>query len=101
MTVSVLEAFLAYEERKDAAFGADGATVSVDQAALLTVGLDLDADEVEKVAMLVAANLVTALTTGDCPNVALAIKSAMYEGLVTGLLLADMRQREGVTANAD
>jgi hypothetical protein len=94
MTVSVVEALGVYEARKEAAFGGDGATVDVDVSAVLTVGLDLDTQDVERCAMAVARQIMTDVLDGTCASPALAVKSAWYEGLVTGLILAEMRQRD-------
>lgn len=96
MTVTLVDAIRAVDERKEAAFGEEDLTggVTLDEVMRLAVGFDLEPEEVQQTAM--AALLVFAQDVASGNDPAAAVKGTFINGLLAGLLLADMRSREAV-----
>jgi len=94
VTVTLRDAVNALDERKVAAFDPDEVHAPIGKAALLAVGLDIDIDELHTVGgeiggILIGGLLAEELAFRKIPS------SAWIDGVLTGLLLAQLREREG------
>lgn len=101
MTISLLDAVAAVDRRL---YAVDedpiGARVAGNQIGLIATGFDLDAKEVQTATAMAAIGMVRALTAGSGDVYSVA-RGVFFNGILTGLILAEIRQREAVTANAD
>jgi hypothetical protein len=94
MAAEIQDTMLRFQDRKLAALGerregahvADGGTYRRAYS-----GLDLDFDELREVKLTVASSFVASLSQGCHPAVAAA--ELFADGLATGLLLAEERQK--------
>ena len=92
-----MDVILALDERKTAAYGDGDANLTADQMRRLLVGLDLDAQELSDATERVMRTFLSALLTRQTDLVA-ALRGAWSDGVMTGLLLAQMREREATKA---
>lgn len=94
MTVTLLDAMTAVDARQDALIDDPvGGTINGSQAQLLIVGFDLNAQELDRAMLAAAAGCIVLINTGKSDTVA-AIRGTWLNGLVTGLMLAQMRLPE-------
>lgn len=98
--ITILDAVEAFDKRKLALLGGDApALVQRDGVGLLTVGLDVDPEEMERIGTNYAIWTIYQVGERDHEPVA-AIAGTWADGFVTGLLLADLRAKEAAQQKA-
>lgn len=95
--ITLSDAVDAMDERKVAVYGDGDGLVYEGQQRRLMVGLDLDFDELHNIASLGASIWLTGLLTGAC-DIGEALRGLWADGVMTGLLLAEMRKKETAAA---
>ncbi|HET6867717.1 MAG TPA: hypothetical protein VFH80_17495 [Solirubrobacteraceae bacterium] len=93
MSVTLEDAIRALDARKDALRGDSDPHLTAFEMRGLLVGLDLDALELSEGSQLVMETFLTALLTG-ATDVDAAFRGCWSDGVMTGLLLAHLRERE-------
>lgn len=69
-------------------------TLEEGQARAVFSGLDLDVDEIFELQPQIVTAFALALAAGHISNVGLAAAGLFWDGIATGLLMAEARQRE-------
>ena len=94
MTVSLLDAVRALDERKTAAWGAEtSAVLDRRQAGVMLLGTDMDFDEAWGVSRLATITILTELFAARV-GIARCVQGGWFDGLLTGLMLAELRAQE-------
>lgn len=95
MNATLRDAIRVLDERKHALYGEDNANANctVDQMRCLLVGLDLDGRELSEHAEEVMTLFISAVAAG-VTDVDAAFRGCWPDGVMTGLLLAHLRERE-------
>lgn len=92
---SIRDAILALDDRKHAVYGRTDGLLDETLMRRLLLGFDVDVDELYA-AMGVAARVFLAGMLAGKVTRAQALASAWCDGLITGLMLAELRGRERV-----
>ncbi len=92
MAGEIKEAILRANERKRAIIGGDRGGVNIDSFVTLLSGFDLDPSEIQEMVEAAAENGVRQMIETRVANVVLA--ALFVDGLATGLLIAEARDRE-------
>lgn len=99
--ITILDAVEAFDARKRSHLGGKPvALVPPAGLALLTVGLDVDPAEVEQVGTNYAIWTIYQVGEQDHEPIS-AIAGVWADGLITGLLLAELRAQDAQEAEAD
>lgn len=91
---TLTDAIKALDQRKTAAYGPNDAMVGEDVLRRILVGLDVDVDDLVMAMTLTTRTFLTAVVCREIP-LDMALSSSWGDGFLTGLLLAELRAREG------
>lgn len=93
--VTLQDAVIALTERKTAIHSEDFKAHGEDVARLMFVGFDLDFAEVKSIEDVAAQTFVMCAICNPELPVNVAIGSAWVDGVLTGLMLAELRAKKG------